>query len=198
MIALGLSLFAHAVLVLLPYLGSGGQSAYEGGSRFRYRIHATLAPETGAGTSEEAIRNEVAGQSAAVPAAAAPSADSPVSNTNPGAAGPGGQLPFAAPLYYTTDQLSKRPQMLPDAPLDEENLRVLAASGKLVLKLWINDRGEVATTEVERSDMPAEFSQSVTAAFMRTRFSPGERGGLPVGSIIRVEINYAEERRSAP
>ena len=196
MIALGLSLFAHAVLVLLPYLGAGGQTANEGGSRFRYRIHATLAPETGADSSEEASRNEVAGQSATVPAA--PSADSPVSNTNPGAAGPGGQLPFAAPVYYTPDQLSKRPQMLPEAPLDEESLRVLAASGKLVLKLWINDRGEVAATEVERSDLPAEFSQSVTAAFLRTRFSPGERGGLPVGSIIRVEINYAEERRSAP
>jgi hypothetical protein len=75
---------------------------------------------------------------------------------------------------------------------------VLATSGRLVLKLWISDRGEVVETLTERSDLPAEFVQGVASAFRRARFSPGERNGMPVGSIIRIEVNYAEDRRSAP
>lgn len=194
LIALGLSLLAHIVLVFVPYWGGAGGEFSAGrsigdaaGSRFRYQIHATLAPEpvAAAGKTPPAADEGSATQEAVAPAS------SPAS-------GQGGLLPIAAPAYFTTDQLSKPPRLLHEADLDAENLRVLATSGKLVLRLWINDRGEVVETSTERSDLPPEFVQSVSAAFRRARFAPGEREGLAVGSIIRIEINYAEERRSAP
>lgn len=197
LLALGLSFLFHAVLLVLPYLGGGtGENAeVAGGSRFRYRIHATLAPERGL---DAVPGSEITAQINVPQSEPAQAAGSTQAETDATNARSGGPLPIAAPAYYTTDQLSKRPQMLPEAPLDEDNLRVLAASGKVVLRLWISDRGEVVASEIERSDLPAEFSASVAAAFRRVRFAPGERAGLPVGSIIRVEINYSEERRSAP
>jgi len=192
--ALAISLLAHALLILLPYLRGDGtvrNPRSPEGARIHYTMHATLAPDPSASPAGNTD-----------PADAAPknsenATPEPVAPEPPGSTGSGGLLPMPALAYYTTDQLTRKPRLIAEDPLDDDRLRLLSASGKVVLRLWVNDIGWVTNVEVERSDLPPEFATNVMAAFQRTRFAPGERDGLPVGSIIRIEVNYAENRRSA-
>ena len=105
-------------------------------------------------------------------------------------------LPIPAPSYYTTDQLTKRPQPAVLAELETPETRPLVASGQLVLKLWIDDEGRVADVAVEKSDLPEVFSRTAIASFKQSRFLPGERNGQRVGSVMRIEVSY-EDRRAA-
>ncbi|MCX7174329.1 MAG: TonB family protein [Proteobacteria bacterium] len=105
-----------------------------------------------------------------------------------------GLLPFAAPTYYTTDQLSKRPQPLGSADLDAPEINPIVASGKMILKLWIDESGKVIDVDIEKTELPEVFSLSALAAFKRLRFAPGERGGVRVGSVMRIEVSYDDGR----
>lgn len=109
-----------------------------------------------------------------------------------------GVLPFSAPLFYPTDQLSKRPQPLGSADLEAPEISLIVASGRMILKLWIDESGEVVDVDIENTDLPAVFSQTAQAAFKRLRFTPGERGGVRVGSVMRIEVNYDDGRVAAP
>lgn len=103
-------------------------------------------------------------------------------------------LPIPAPTFYTTDQLSKRPQPTAEAELDAPEIRPIIASGKMILKLWINELGEVIDVEVERTELPEAFSRTAVAAFRRLHFSAGERHGQRVGSVMRIEVSYDDGR----
>jgi len=109
-----------------------------------------------------------------------------------------GILPFSAPHYYPTDQLSKRPQPLASADLEGPEIHPIVASGKIILKLWIDEFGEVNEVEVEKTELPEVFSRSTTAAFKRLRFTPGERSGMRVRSVMRIEVSYDDARSPAP
>lgn len=109
-----------------------------------------------------------------------------------------GVLPFSAPAYYPTNQLSKRPQPLGSADLDTPELSMIAAAGTMILKLWIDESGDVVDVEVEKTELPEVFSRSAVAAFKHLRFVPGERGGMRVGSVMRIEVNYNDRRIAAP
>ncbi|MFA6310416.1 MAG: TonB family protein [Sterolibacterium sp.] len=109
-----------------------------------------------------------------------------------------GMLPFSAPAYYPTNQLSKRPQPLGSADLEAPEISMIAAAGQMILKLWIDESGEVVDVEVEKTELPEVFSRSAVAAFKRLRFVPGERGGVRVGSVMRIEVNYDDRRIAAP
>ena len=63
-------------------------------------------------------------------------------------------------------------------------------SGKVILKVWITELGNVASVDVEKSDMPEAVSASAAAAFGKLRFVPGEINGRPVGSMMRIEVIY--------
>lgn len=104
------------------------------------------------------------------------------------------QAPIPAPPYYTTDELTKRPQPLRMAELDTPETAPIVASGKLILRLWIDERGNVAAATVEHSDLPEFFARTAVSAFMNSRFTPGERDGLPVGTVMRIEISYDDNR----
>ena len=109
-----------------------------------------------------------------------------------------GVLPFSAPPFYPTNQLSKRPQPLGSADLDAPEISLIVASGRMILKLWIDESGEVVDVDIEKTDLPAAFSRTAQAAFKRLRFTPGERGGVRVGSVMRIEVNYDDGRVAAP
>ncbi len=194
-LALAVSIAAHTAFVMLPYAGGTGQGAELGAEDSRparglqFRIVSIQAAQSAALPADQAV---------GVPEFAAPDShrERPV-NTERAQIREHGPLPISAPAFYTTDQLSKRPALLGDDPLEATPLRMLASSGKLMLKLWINDRGQVVEAEAEKSELPAEFVAAAAAAFKQGRFSPGERGGLPVGSVIRIEVRYSDSRRSS-
>ncbi|MFM9968990.1 MAG: energy transducer TonB [Burkholderiales bacterium] len=196
-VALGASLCAHLALLLLPYAGGADSEAgaMKASRGMQYRIMATHASEAPALVE--------AGVTKAVQAETSSETSSKTSGKTSGAAPAAvllperGMLPIAAPAFYSSDQLSKRPMLLGDDPLDATPPLVLASSGKLMLKLWINDQGQVVQAETEKSNLPQEFALAAAQAFKQARFAPGERGGLPVGSIIRIEVSYQDSRKSS-
>ncbi len=192
--ALVLSCLLHFALILLPFLG---QSAAEKRLVLKGKqnpppvINATLASVGEHKFLDVAM--PAAAQSAPDPSAPDRPADEAQPLTQQHAEG-AGLLPLPAPVFYTMDQLSKRPQPLAEADLDPEQIRPIVASGKIVLKLWINEFGVVTDATVEKTDMPGVFSQTAIAAFKGLRFSPGERDGMPVRSLMRVEVTYDDGR----
>jgi TonB family protein len=106
-------------------------------------------------------------------------------------------LPIEAPLFYPTRELSKKPQIIETNELDAPETKPIVASGSIVLKLWINDLGEVVDTEVEKTTLPEVFTRAASHAFRKMRFTPGERQGKPVGTVMRIEIRYDDGRAGA-
>ena len=109
-----------------------------------------------------------------------------------------GLLPLPAPTYYTTDQLTKRPQPTAEAELDTPELGPIPASGTIVLKLWITALGDVIAVDVEKTDLPEIFSTTAAAAFRNLRFVPGEINGQPVNTMMRIEVIYDDGRKPLP
>lgn len=105
-------------------------------------------------------------------------------------------LPFAGALYFTTDQLTKRPIPLKIASLDPPQTRDIIASGKLILRLRINSSGRIVEALVEESNMPTIFAEAVTDAFLQSRFRPGEKNGLRVATLMWIEVRYDDKRLS--
>ena len=192
--ALALSCLLHLAFILLPFLGQSASEkrlVLKGKQNPPPVINATLAS-----VGEHKFLNvamPAAAQSVPDPSAADRPADEAQPLTQQHAEG-AGLLPLPAPVFYTMDQLSKRPQPLAEANLDPEAIRPIVASGKIILKLWINEFGVVTDAAVEKTDMPGVFSQTAIAAFKGLRFSPGERNGQPVRSLMRVEVTYDDGR----
>lgn len=185
--ALAVSCLLHAAIVALPYLGTRNPEA-----RPVARSAQNPAP-----ARVLSVRLVSEGELAAtVAATAAAAAGLRAANEEPRAAPEPSRgielLPVPAPAYsyYTPDQLTKRPQATADPDLKVPGTAPKFGSGRVVLKLWINDRGNVVSVEVEKSGVPEEVAAAAAAAFGETRFFPGEVNGRPVGTLMRVEVSY--------
>lgn len=193
--ALALSCLLHAGLIFLPYLG---ESARE--SRLAQKSRQTLPQVINATL---AMSGEHAFSAANVPPRSVSIADAPATDRSADEPPPPARhraegvdlLPIPAPQYYTTDQLTKRPQPVTAADLDPPEIRRLSASGKMVLKLWINEFGVVTDVVLEKSELPEVFSRNAIAAFKGMRFAPGERNGRAVGTLMTIEVTYEDDRQ---
>lgn len=107
-------------------------------------------------------------------------------------------LPIPAPVFYPAEQLSKKPQPTMATDLEAPEVTPLIASGRIILKLWISDLGEVVEVQIEKTNMPLAFSRVAIAGFKRLRFTPGLRDGHPVGSTMRIEVTYDDGRMPPP
>lgn len=195
--ALALSCLLHAAVVFLPFLGMStmARQISSSGSGQAHTVSVVLVPP---GAREQFPATVAAStQSVPHPAAAPPAAESAQPASQARSEG-SDRLPIAAPQYYSTDQLSKRPQPLAAAELDAPETRAFVVSGKLALKLWINEFGMVVDVTLEKSELPEIFSRTAVAAFKALRFEPGERNGQPVGTVMRIEVNYDDGRLLRP
>lgn len=109
---------------------------------------------------------------------------------------PSVQLPLTA--YYAIEQVTKRPQPITVAQLDPPEVSPLLASGKIIMKLWINEWGGVNDVDVEKSDLPAKFSEAAIAAMKKMKFTPGEFYGRRVAVVTKIEIRYDDFRAPPP
>ena len=192
--ALALSTLLHAAALFLPYLGASAEDrrpAQKGRQAAVHFLNATLAFEGDHAFSGPA--SPAAAPSLADAPAAEHPADTEQRQQNP--AEGSDLLPIPAPPYYATDQLTKRPQPLAKVELDPPEIRPIVASGQMILKLWISERGEVVGGDVEKTEMPEAFSKTAVAAFMGLRFAPGERSGQPVRTFMRIEVTYDDSGR---
>jgi TonB family protein len=197
--ALMVSCLLHAALVFMPYLGAStsvSRPAVQGGRKAEpaRALNATLALET----SPAVTVAEASTEGGSVADASA----HPMANEEPRPALERalgiGLLPIPAPTYYTTDQLTKRTQPTSEPQLDAPELGPVFASGTVVLKLWINELGDVVSVDVEKSDLPEAYTKTAVAAFGNIRFVPGEVDGRRVGTMMRIEVIYGAGSRPAP
>ena len=196
--SLAVSCLLHAAVVLLPYLGEGRKEIglSEGDGReppgtFSAMIAATQSTPPPAAQASTGSKSDP-GTAAAVRTA---EADSPASGKHSTGAG---LLPIPAPAFYPTNQLTKRPQPIAAADLEKPETSAIIASGKMILKLWIDQFGEVVHVQVENSELPEVFSRTAVEEFRKLRFVPGELKGLRVGSVMRIELTYDDGRRTQP
>ena len=196
--ALAFSCLLHAAVTFLPFLG---KSVIETrlalkGSQKTPPVISTILTMTG----EHRYAPRSVPPAAAIEPAA-PAVDRPADEEQllPQTGTEGADLlPIPALGYYTTDQLSKRPQPVTAIELDSAETSLIVVSGKIILKLWINEFGSVADVEVETSELPAVFSRAAVAAFKNARFTPGERNGSPVGTVMQIEVSYDDGRLPQP
>ena len=185
--ALMASCLLHAAVIALPYFGTSATLSRAtvlrpGPTRV---LHVRLVLDTAAPPA-------VADGSAAGAGAADSQGRRPDEAPRPAAERTLGNdlLPIPAPAYYTTDQLTKRPQPTSQPRLLTAELGPSPPSGKVILKVWITELGNVASVEVEKSELPEAMAASAAAAFGKLRFVPGQLNGRPVGSMMRIEVVY--------
>lgn len=67
-------------------------------------------------------------------------------------------------------------------------------SAKVVLKVKVDEKGNVQFAEVEKTDPPeakAVFAEASVAAVMQWKFNPAKKNGKPVSVWVRVPIDFA-------
>jgi len=163
--ALAASCLVHAALVLVPYFGSS----------------STASPRSVQKPGPVRILELRLEQ-----------ADSTEAGPAPNRARGSNHLPIRAPTYYRTDELTRPPRPTSEPRLDVPKSVARSVSGKVVLKLWINELGRVESVEVESSNVPETVSATAAAAFGKLRFVPGEIDGRRVRTLMTIEVAYGK------
>jgi TonB family protein len=126
-----------------------------------------------------------------VPLVKAPS--KPVRDSRPGARGTASAapaVPLPAPYYFLSSELTERP-----APLERIEPRFPPGApdtGRLKLRLYINESGLVDAVHVTEADPEGVFEEAATRAFGAARFRPGHKDRIPVKSQIALEVRFGE------
>jgi TonB family protein len=194
-----ISCLLHAALIFLPYLGAStsvSRPAVRGGQNPApaRALNATLALEQAPAVTAAAVSSEGGSIADASAHRIADEEPRPAMERALGI----GLLPIPAPTYYTTDQLTKRVQPISAPELDGPELGPIFASGTVILKLWINELGDVVSVDVEKTDLPEAYSRTAAAAFKNLHFVPGEVNGRPVATMIRIEVSYDDGSKPPP
>ena len=92
--------------------------------------------------------------------------------------------------YYSLSELDQLPESQKDIDIESLNLLKFAQGGKLELRLWVNEQGQVVNVEVIKSEMPSAFVESATKLFLQAQFSVGRVNNNPVKFVSKVVIRY--------
>lgn len=190
--ALLASFLLHAAVMVMPYLGgssTASQVAVRGAQKPAPARILTVRLLLDSGAASSAPGNAAAADAPAPPRPDEEARPAPERSLGIDV------LPLAAPGFYTADQLTKRPQPIAAPSLEVPEGAPAFGSGKVVLKLLINELGRVVSADVEQSDVPEAVSRAAAANFARLRFLPGEINGRPVGSLLKFEVTYEEGPR---
>ncbi len=103
-------------------------------------------------------------------------------------------LPLDAPKFYPAEQLTHSPVPIEFKDLDTPETSDIIAAGQMTIKLWIDEQGIVVHVSVEKTDLPPKLVESTVTSFQQMRFTPGERYGRAVGSLMMIEVNYDDGR----
>jgi TonB family protein len=105
-----------------------------------------------------------------------------------GAAAAGVPLPQVPPYYYRASELTERP-----APLARVQPRFpdgAPETGRLKMRLYINETGTVDAIDITEAEPEGVFEQAAAEAFAAARFRPGHKDGNPVKSQISLEVSF--------
>jgi hypothetical protein len=153
-------------------------------------VHAEHAASTQVNVADDALKEEDAlAEDAGDPGPVAEAAAS----QNP-------LVPLPAPVeprYYRAQDLTERPRVLQDIEpwlrLEIDGVRTQA----IVLRLLINEYGDIDKVEIDRSDLSPAAEAAVADAFSKIRFLPGKLDAASVKSQMKIEVTL-EAPSAAP
>ena len=120
-----------------------------------------------------------------------------------GAAGAAGAEAIAAPppvpllpvlglqeaRYLLSRELSQGPQLIHDVAPDLSYLALpVGPVQSAVLRLFINEQGDIDQVTVVQSALTAEVMQAVQKAYANLKFLPGRQGEVAVKSQLKIEV----------
>jgi len=94
----------------------------------------------------------------------------------------------AGDIYLPAARLDEAPRVIDDVPIDPPFLRKHREGGRLVLELWIGERGTVDKVDEIFSDLPPEIGEELRRNFYAASFRPGILAGQPTKSRMRIEV----------
>jgi len=179
--ALGVSLLLHgAGLALMERMPRGWQvSLPEWGQwspgAMRARLRAAVSDETLAPAPPHAPSGR------------------PAARPHPGMRGAAAASSGIAtgPKYLPVEELDERP-LIRSSVEPEFPPHAPVASGRVILRLLINEAGAVDQTVALSSTPPGVFEAAAVEAFASARFTPGRKHGVAVKSALTVELRFGE------
>ena len=97
---------------------------------------------------------------------------------------------LAEPEYLISSQLSQRPVVLGTIEVPYPEIKPEGGEVKVVLTLYINERGIVDRVEVDDASVPAPFADAARRAFLLATFTPGRVHDQAVRSQLQIEVNF--------
>jgi TonB family protein len=67
---------------------------------------------------------------------------------------------------------------------------IYSLGGRVVLDVAIASDGSIVDVRIEKSSGHRELDESALDAVRRWQFTPGSRHGTPVGSVVRIPVNF--------
>lgn len=104
---------------------------------------------------------------------------------------------FPADLYAPRSALSLAPRPTAALVVPFPPVGVPDGQYSAVLALFIDETGQVQRVRVESQGLPAALEEEARRTFMAARFSPGEIGGQPVKSVLRIEVAFESRTPAA-
>ena len=99
------------------------------------------------------------------------------------------------PTYYTAKQLDVQPRALAAInPVYPPDAVARGTAGWVVLKLKLDESGNVQDVEVSDASPPGIFDQSALDAFRNAHFAPAQKDGRAVKSLVQIKVRYELDR----
>lgn len=93
-----------------------------------------------------------------------------------------------AARYYRTSELDVVPGIM--TRVNPEYPQLARASGKVLIRLFIDERGVVERVAVLRAEPKGYFEASAQRAFLAARFTPAMKAGKPVKAQVTLQVDY--------
>jgi len=97
-----------------------------------------------------------------------------------------------AQRYYRSRELDVVPGIR--TRVHPEYPHMAHVSGKVTIRLYIDEHGTVEHVGILRAEPPGHFEASAQRAFLAARFTPGMKGGVPVKSQLTLQVDYKQPR----
>jgi TonB family protein len=97
---------------------------------------------------------------------------------------------LAVPTYLPPKALSQPPEILSDLPESDPESSTIAGSGRVIIVVFINERGAIDKLEVEQSSVNERLRDIAISRIRQAVFAPGEIDGIPVKSRVRIEVLF--------
>lgn len=107
-------------------------------------------------------------------------------------AGRNGLLPLgSSPRYYLPNELDTRPQIRTRVdPVYPKAAAEQGITAAFTLRVFIDEQGRVENVVVPGKNAADPFVAAVVAAFGSASYTPGLKDGVPVKSLLLIEVNF--------